>query len=155
MGTFSKALGSFGAYVCSKKSIIEYLINKARGFIFSTSLPPAVVAANLKAIEYVEKNQHISKCLLDLSKSVREGLKKLGFDTLNSQTQIIPVIIGNREKLLKIRDALIEKGIYAAAIRPPTVPINTERLRLSLRADITRNEAEFMLEAFKEVSNWI
>ncbi len=154
MGTFSKALGSYGAYVCSSKIVIDYLINRARGFIYSTSLPPSVIGANLEAIKFVKENPDISTYLIDISKVVRRNLRNIGFDTLNSQTQIIPVIIGDRKKLLRIRDFLIEKGIYAVAIRPPTVPLKTDRLRLSLRADLTMDEIEFLISSFEKVSKY-
>lgn len=152
MGTFSKAIGSYGAYVCSSKAIIDYLINKTRGFIFSTSLPPAVTAANLAAIKLIRKDKTLSERLIHISRTLREELKKLNFNTLNSQTHIIPVVIGDRDKLFFCRDFLIDRGIYAAAIRPPTVPIHTDRLRLSLRADLTDKEIKHIIKSFKELA---
>ncbi|KAA0259586.1 8-amino-7-oxononanoate synthase [Deferribacter autotrophicus] len=152
MGTFSKGLGSFGAYVCASKTIIEYLINKSRGFIFSTSLPPSVIGANLAAIELLKNNYSLGLKLINISEIVRKSLASLGFNTLNSSTQIIPVIIGDRKKLFMAKDFLIKKGVFAAAIRPPSVPINTERLRISLRADLTDDELNLIIQAFKELS---
>ena len=152
MGTFSKAIGSYGAYICSSKTMINYLINKTRGFIFSTSLPPAVVAANLAAIKLIKKDRSLSERLMHISKILRKEIEKLNFNTLNSQTHIIPVVIGDRDKLFFCRDFLIDRGIYAAAIRPPTVPQNTDRLRLSLRADLTNKEIGLIIGSFKELA---
>ncbi|BAI80768.1 8-amino-7-oxononanoate synthase [Deferribacter desulfuricans SSM1] len=155
MGTFSKGLGSFGAYVCCNKSIKDYLVNKARGFIFSTSLPPAVIGANLAAIKFIKENYQLGERLIEISKKLRKKLNEIGFNTLNSSTQIIPIIIGNREKLQIAKDFLIESGLYVAAIRPPTVPIGTDRLRLSLRADLTDDELELIVEGFRKLKERI
>ncbi|AEA33382.1 8-amino-7-oxononanoate synthase [Hippea maritima] len=155
MGTFSKALGSYGAYVCSSKLIIDYLINKARGFIYSTSLPPSVIASNLEALKLIKKNDKLSKRLLSMSEKLRKSLKAMGYDILNSQSQIIPVIIPNREKLFRLRNFLISNGIYAPAIRLPTVPKNTDRLRISLRADITDNELDKIIEVFGQMRQYL
>ncbi|MGA1863200.1 8-amino-7-oxononanoate synthase [Deferribacter thermophilus] len=155
MGTFSKGLGSFGAYVCCNKTIKDFLVNKARGFIFSTSLPPAVIGANLAALKFVKENNQLGERLIEISKKLKKQLNEIGFNTLNSSTQIIPIIIGNREKLQIAKDLLIESGLYVAAIRPPTVPIGTDRLRLSLRADITDDELELIIEGFRKLKERI
>ncbi len=155
MSTFSKALGSFGAFVASRSEIIDFLINKARGFIYSTSLPPAVIAANKAAVEFVIKHKEIGRQLLEKSERIRSFLKKLGFDTANSNSQIIPIIIGDKEKLFKVKEFMMEKGILVAAIRPPTVPRNTERLRISMRADLDDNDIKKIENAFLELKRWI
>jgi len=148
MGTFSKAFGSFGAYVAADADIIDYLRNKGRSFIYSTSLPPAVVAANLASVNYVRDNHDIGYRLLDFSDSIRSSLRSMGFDTGLSVTQIIPVILGENERVLLAKDFLMEKGIYVGAIRPPTVPVNTARLRLTMRLDVM-DEQERILDAFR------
>ncbi|HEX13369.1 MAG: aminotransferase class I/II-fold pyridoxal phosphate-dependent enzyme [Desulfurella sp.] len=153
MGTFSKALGSFGAYVASSEDIIDYLINTARGFIFSTSLPPAVIGANLASINYILKNPHLGEKLILMSDNVRHFLKNLGFDVGNSISQIIPVILKTNKAVLVAQKILLEKGVFVGAIRPPTVPKNTSRLRISLRADLDDNDLELIKDAFFYLGN--
>lgn len=137
MGTFSKAFGSYGAYVAGKADIIGYLRNTGRPFIFSTALPPAVVGASLAAVRLVRQTGAMGKRLLGMAREVREFLGSLGLDVGSSQTAIIPVLLGSNDAALAARDALMEHGVLVGAIRPPTVPENTARLRISLRADLT------------------
>jgi len=153
MGTFSKALGSFGAYISSSELVIDYLINNARGFIFSTALPPAVIGANLARINYVIKNPQLGKNLLSISDKIRQFLKTLGFDVGNSISQIIPVILKTNEAVLRAQKLLLEKKVFVGAIRPPTVPKNTSRLRISLRADLDENDLELIKDAFVYLGN--
>jgi len=153
MGTFSKALGSFGAYISSSELVIDYLINNARGFIFSTALPPAVIAANLASINYVIKNPQLGKNLLSISNKIRQFLKKLGFDVGNSISQIIPVILKTNEAVLRAQKLLLEKKVFVGAIRPPTVPKNTSRLRISLRADLDETDLDLIRGAFTYLGN--
>ncbi len=155
MGTFSKAFGSFGAYIASSELVIDYLINNARGFIFSTALPPSVIGANLSSLNYIMQNPLVGKKLLSMADELRLFLKSLGFDVGNSISQIIPVILKTNELTLKAQKILLEKGIFVGAIRPPTVPYNTSRLRISLRADIDKNELEFIKDAFRYLGNVI
>ncbi|QJB55205.1 8-amino-7-oxononanoate synthase [Pseudodesulfovibrio sp. zrk46] len=137
MGTFSKGLGSYGAYVAGKSDIIEFLRNKGRPFIFSTALPPATIGANLAAVRLVRSEPELGERLGVMAGDVRRFLQQLDLDTGPSQTAIIPVILGENEAALKARDMLMEQGIYVGAVRPPTVPQGTARLRISLRADLT------------------
>lgn len=151
MGTYSKALGSFGGYVAADEQIIDWMRNTARSFIYSTSLPPAVVGASLGALKHMAKYPEIGGRLLDAAEDLRFYLRGLGFDTGSSASQIIPVILGDNSRALAAKEFLMEKGVYAAAIRPPTVPQNTARLRLSLRLDIL-NEMELIKSAFRELA---
>jgi 8-amino-7-oxononanoate synthase len=148
MGTFSKGLGSFGAYVACSNTIKEYLVNKSRAFIFSTSLPPSVVGANLGALKYIRNHPEISKKLTDISEDFRCFLKKEKYDIQNSQTQIIPIVLKENEITLKAANFLMENKILVGAIRPPTVPVNTSRLRISLRADLNNSEIEYIKNVF-------
>lgn len=150
MGTYSKALGSFGGYVASSGLIIDYLRNKARSFIYSTSLPPAVVAASFAAVDHMNKYPELGGRLLDAAEDLRNYLQSLGYDTGGSTTQIIPVILGENKRALLAKEFLLEKGLYVAAIRPPTVPKNTARLRLSLRLDVL-DEMDRIKAEFKEM----
>lgn len=134
MGTFGKALGSYGAYIATSKLIKKYLINKARGFIFSTALPPPIVGASIAGIELLEKEPYRRKKLLENSNYLRNKLIKTGLNVIGD-SQIIPVVIGDVEKTIKTAKLLRENGFYILPIRPPTVPDNSSRLRLSLIYD--------------------
>ena len=152
MGTFSKALGSYGGYVAGSKELVDLLVNRARSFIYSTSLPPAVVGACLEALQHVQANPEQGHELLGLSDKLRSFLQELGFDTGTSTTQIIPVIFKSSRAVLQAQAELVQAGIFAGAIRPPTVPADSARLRLSLRADMTRKEVELIKNAFHKIS---
>ncbi len=148
MGTFSKAMGSYGGYIASSQDIIDIIINRGRPFIYSTALPPAVIGANLAALEMIMNNLQSGRILLELSERIRTFLKELGFDTGLSSTQIIPVILGKSSLAMKVWQKMMGYGIFTGAIRPPTVPENTARLRLSLRADMGEPEEKMIKMAF-------
>ena len=131
MGTFSKALGSFGAYLAASGSVIEYLINTCRSFIYSTGLPPAVIACNLAALGLVKKEPHRRMELLGRAQYLRDALKGAGFEVRGS-SQIVPVIIGESADAVRLAGALRDKGYWVLPIRPPTVPPKEARLRISL-----------------------
>lgn len=151
MGTFSKGLGSFGAYVAGDKEIIDYLLNKARGLIYTTSLPPAVIGANIGALKFVENHPEIPAKLISMSDDIRVYLQNIGFDTYLSETQIIPIILGSPENTLKAASFLENFGISVGAIRPPTVPQDTARLRISLRADLNEKEIQYIKDIFNKL----
>ena len=146
--TFGKAVGSFGAFCVSNSYIISYLINKARSFIFSTSIPPINIAWSnwilTKKREYIEKQKDK---LENLTKAVHASLRLRGISTPSS-THIIPIVIGDNEKTVKVSEKLRSMGYYIPAIRPPTVPQGTSRLRISLTADCK-------LQSFEDVLNII
>ena len=142
--TFGKAVGSFGAFCVSNEKIISYLINKARSFIFSTSIPPVNIAwSNWLLTEKRDYIESQKKKLEHLTKAVHASLKLRGIQT-PSVTHIIPLVIGDNEKTLKVSEKLRSMGYYIPAIRPPTVPEGTSRLRISITADCR-------LEDFEEV----
>jgi len=150
MGTFSKALGGFGAYICAKNEMITYFINKGRGLIYTTSLPPSVIGANLEALKIVENNcdkyggKLITNCEL-----FRNLLIKKGIDFLNSTSQIFPVVLKDNEKAIEAQNRLLELGIFVAVARRPTVI--TPRLRISLRADFDIEDLYKIGDSLKEV----
>lgn len=152
MGTLSKALGSFGAYVCASKILIEYLINKCRAFIYTTSLPYGVIASSIKAIEIVEKDKKLRKSLWENTNYTREKLKILGFNTLNSQTPIIPILTGDSNLTMKFSNMLFKEGIFACAIRPPTVPMDEARLRLTISAKFTKKDLDFTIKKITKIA---
>ncbi len=134
MGTFSKALGSLGGYVVGSHTLIDLLRNKARQFIYTTALPPGVLAASIAAIEVIEREPEQRSLLWSNTERFREGLKKSGFNTMESSTPIIPILTGDEEKTMRLSNGLYEEGIYAPGIRPPTVPHGMGRVRFSVTA---------------------
>lgn len=143
--TFGKAVGSFGAFCVSNELIISYLINKARSFIFSTSIPPVNIAWSNWLL--TEKRDYIKEQktkLEHLTKAVHASLRLRGIKT-PSKTHIIPLITGNNEKTVEVSEQLRSLGFYIPAIRPPTVPEGTSRLRISLTADCRFEDFEEIL----------
>jgi 8-amino-7-oxononanoate synthase len=149
MGTFSKAMGSYGAYVACSTEMKEYLVNKCSSFIFSTALPPGVYGAISAAVDIVQTAEfcEIRKALHAKSAKLVCELRRLGFETGNTASPIIPVIVGDSGKVMKFSRALMEKGILAVAIRPPTVPKGSARLRISLNAAHTEEDISRLLDA--------
>ena len=141
MGTFGKALGTFGAYAAGNNELIEYLINRSRPFIYTTALPPGVLGATMKAIDIVNSEEGKKRRILLLKKAslLRKKLAQIGIDTLDSETQIIPLLVGDEATTMKLSEKLLEKGIYIQGIRPPTVPEGMCRLRISLTIDTDFN----------------
>jgi len=142
MGTLGKALGGFGAYIAGSKEIVEYLVNKARSFIFSTSLPPAVLAAASAAFDIVDSSTgaDLRRSLAGNAAFLRNSLREAGFDTLGSETQILPVFVGEAQNTMEFSRALLGEGVFVQGIRPPTVPVGSSRLRCTLMA--THEQAE-------------
>lgn len=134
MGTFSKALGSLGGYIAGSRTLIDFLINKCRSLIYSTGLPPSVLATNLTAIELVEKGSVLRENIWKRAHFLRNELNTLGFTTLGSETHIIPVVIGDPTVTMECSHYLFERGILAHGIRPPAVPEELSRIRISVIA---------------------
>jgi 8-amino-7-oxononanoate synthase len=151
VGTYSKALGSMGGFVCGPKIFIEYLLNQARTFIYTTGLPPAVCGASLGAIEVLEQETSRVDKLWDNSKRIRDGLKALGYEIPRGAGPILPVVVGENAEAVKMSDRLLEEGILVVAIRPPTVPKGTARLRLSVSSAHSNEDIAKLLEAFKKL----
>ena len=147
MGTCSKALGSYGAYVCCSGAMREYLVNRAPGFIFSTALPPASLGAAQAALELLPGMDSERGTLLANAEHLRRGLSEAGLETGGSSTQIVPVMVGEEARALAAMKALEAEGILAVAVRPPTVPPGSSRLRLSLTALHARADADRLIEA--------
>jgi 7-keto-8-aminopelargonate synthetase-like enzyme len=148
MGTLSKALGSLGGYVAGERRLIDYLHNKARSFIYTTALPPPVLGAIQAALKIVREEPERRLRLLQESAKFRRGLQDAGFDTLDSETQIVPALVGKNEPTLKFAAALRQRGLMAVALRPPTVPPGRARVRFSLSA---AHSAEDLGRALKTI----
>jgi len=151
MGTLGKALGGFGAYAAGDSALIDYLINKARPFIFTTALPPSAAATAIKALEIVQNRPDLRDTLLRQAAWFRKQLQEAGFNTLESETYIIPVVVGENKKALQFSQELLGAGIYAPAIRPPAVPQGTARLRISLMATHSMIDLEEALEHIQRI----
>lgn len=150
MGTFSKALGSSGGYVACNDVIRNFLINKAPGFIYSTSPSPAIIGGAFKAWKMLESLYTERRKLQELGGFLRKQLKKLGFDIGNSSSHIVPIILGDEKTCLQTKEALLEEGIIVSAIRPPTVPPNSSRLRISLTTEHKVQDIEKLLASLQK-----
>ena len=148
MGTLSKALGNYGAFVAGSRELIDLLVNRSRSFIFSTALPPASAAGALEALKVIEREPEKRLRLWRNASILKEGLASAGFDLGPSETFIIPVMIGGARACVEMAAALLDEGVFAQAIRPPSVPEGASRLRVSPTAEHTRDDFEFALEAF-------
>ena len=140
VGTLGKALGSYGAFVACDHAMARYLVNSARPLIFSTGLPPAAAAAAMAALELLQEQPRRVERLADNADALRDELAREGFDVSGSETQIVPLIVGEADLAMRICEAALEQGVFAQAIRPPTVPEGTSRLRLAVMASHTRAE---------------
>jgi glycine C-acetyltransferase/8-amino-7-oxononanoate synthase len=145
VGNLGKALGSYGAFVACDQQMARYLLNTARTFIFSTALPPPAVAAALAALAMLEERPRRVEKLAANATAFRAALAREGFDVAGSRTQIIPLVIGEAERAMQICEAALARGVFAQAIRPPTVPPMTSRLRLAVMA--THREEELQAAA--------
>lgn len=150
VGTLSKAVGVLGGYVASTRSLIDYLIHKGRPFLFSTSHPPAVTAACDEAIQVLLEEPELIEKLWDNAKFFKDGLKKLGFDTGNSQTPVTPVIVGEEALCHKFSDKLLEYGVFAQGIAFPTVAKGIARVRTIVTAQHSKEELQEALDIFEK-----
>jgi glycine C-acetyltransferase len=157
VGTLGKALGSFGAYVAGSRDLVDLLINRARSFIFTTGLPPSAAAAASAAISICQREPERAAGLRRRVTALSERLREAGLDVPEAQSQILPVRIGDSKEAVAAMNTLLEGGVYVAAIRPPTVPRGTSRLRLSLMAthsdDQLARAAEALIETVKPASD--
>ncbi|MDW8095706.1 MAG: 8-amino-7-oxononanoate synthase [Aquificaceae bacterium] len=151
MGTLSKALGSYGAFVCSSEKFCEYMVNKARSLIFSTSLPPAICAGAEKALEILQRESWRVRKLREISYHLYARLRNLGFEVIYHNTPIIPIMVYTEAKAVQIRDELLKKGILLQAIRYPTVPEGKARLRLTASLRYSEEEINLFLDALKGI----
>jgi 8-amino-7-oxononanoate synthase len=147
MGTFSKAMGCFGAYVAVSKALKEYLVNRTSGFIYSTALPPGILGAIDAAIDLIPTLGAERARLAGLAAKVRDAFLAADLDTAGSTTQIVPVILGDEERTLKVAAALEAEGLLGIAIRPPTVPTGTARIRFALSSVHSDEDIERLIDA--------
>lgn len=151
MGTLGKALGSFGAYVAGSRRLVELLVSRARTFVFTTALPPPACGAALAALDVLRDEPARRERLRALASRMRAGLERLGFDVSRVVAPIFPVVLGSEARALAASRALLDRGFFVRAIRPPTVPAGTSRLRVALSAAHDEGQVDAFLGALEEV----
>jgi 8-amino-7-oxononanoate synthase len=155
VGTLGKALGSYGAYVCADAEMVRYLINTARSLIFSTAPAPPAVAGALAALELLVERPHRVQRLRSNARVLRRALAAEGFPMSDDEMHIIPLIVGDEDESMRLCQEAIERGVFAQAIRPPTVPQETSRLRLTVMASHTPAELRMAAGVFGEAARAI
>jgi 8-amino-7-oxononanoate synthase len=150
VGTLGKALGSYGAYVCASEEMVRYLINTARTLIFSTAPSPPSVAGALAALDLLEKHPRRVTGLHDAARALRGALAEEGFVVRKSDMHIVPLVVGESEDAVRLCRATLGLGVFAQAIRPPTVRAGTSRLRLTTMATHTTSELRLAARALAE-----
>lgn len=153
IGTFGKAFGSFGAFVGCTEEMKDYLVNFCSGFIYTTALPPAIIGALDAALDLIPTMDEERTHILKLSEILRHEMHKLGFDTANSISQIVPIIVGSDKNAVSLSNHLESKGILASAIRPPTVEKDKARIRITITANHQQKHIEQLVEAIREWKN--
>jgi 8-amino-7-oxononanoate synthase len=150
MGTLGKALGSYGAFVAGSRPLADWLTSRSRTFVFTTALPPAACGAALAALEVVAAEPERRARLAALAARMGEGLAALGFDVSRVVAPIFPLVLGEEAVALEVSRRLRARGYFARAIRPPTVPAGTSRVRVSLTAGHTEGQVDGFLAALRE-----
>ena len=150
VGTLSKALGGIGGFVAASRAACDLIVNRGRSFIYTTALPAAACEAARAALRIVREEPDRRRRVLALADRLRGALQEKGFDSGRSETQIIPILVGAPERALALAAALLERGIFCPAIRPPTVPPGTSRLRVSLTAEHTEEDVARLVAALEE-----
>ena len=151
MGTFGKALGGFGAFAAGDRTLRPFLINYARSFMFTTGLPPAVIASALAALELLEEEPALREKLWENVHFFRQGIAKLGFTIRKSETPIIPLLVGDTSLTMQMGEMLFQKGVFMQGIRPPAVPPGSSRLRITIMATHTVEQMEYALKTLEGV----
>ena len=148
MGTLGKALGCVGAFVAGSHELIDWLVNRARSFIYTTAIPPAMAAAVLAALDIVEQEPERRRQLWNNTRVLADGLRSLGYTLGATRSQILPVIIGEARATMVVAHAILQRGVFAHGIRPPTVPEGTSRIRVTPMATHTQDHLSRTLDAF-------
>jgi len=151
MGTLGKALGTFGAFVAARRSLVDLLLNTARSFIYTTALPPPNVAATLAALDIVEREPERRQRLQDNAAALHDGLHKLGASIGSEPCHIVPIQIGDAAQTMRVCERLLDAGAFVQGIRPPTVPEGTSRLRATVMSTHTPEDIRSALGAFEQV----
>jgi 8-amino-7-oxononanoate synthase len=155
VGTLGKALGSYGAYVCANAEMVRYLINVARPLIYSTAPSPPAIAGALAALALLRERPHRVQRLRSNARVLRRALAAEGFPVADTEMQIVPIILGDEHAAMSLCQEAIDRGVFAQAIRPPTVPAGTSRLRLTAMASHTASELEMAARVFGKAARAI
>jgi 8-amino-7-oxononanoate synthase len=147
VGTLGKSFGTFGAFVAGSEALIESLIQFSRSYIYTTAMPPAIAAATLTSLKIVREETWRREKLASLIARFRRGAEQIGLQLMASSTPIQPVVINDDQKVMQISAALREQGFLVGAIRPPTVPVGSGRLRITLSADHSEQQVDQLLNA--------
>jgi len=150
-GTFSKSLASIGGFVAGEDQVIEYLQNNARALIFSASMPPSAVATVLKALEIIRNEPERRERLWENTEKMMDGFREMGFDIGPTQTPIVPILVGPRDKTFLFWRKLFDAGVFTNPVVPPAVPEGSCRLRTSYMATHTDDQLDFVLETVEEI----
>lgn len=153
VGTLGKAFGTFGAFVAANQDVIEWLVQKAQSYIYTTAIPPAVAEATRASLQLIKEEAWRREKLQELIWYFQECCEQIGLKVSTSDTPIQPIIIGASETALNISDQLLNAGILVPAIRPPTVPINSARLRISFSAEHTKTQLDQLIVALEQSIN--
>jgi 8-amino-7-oxononanoate synthase len=151
MATFGKSLGSYGAFVLSDDVVVEFLINRARTFMYTTALPPPTLAASLAALRLIRQDMSFKNELWTNIDYMRDNLTKAGFDLKESAGPIVPIVVGEDRKTVQMQEKLMAKGLFIQAIRPPTVPEGASRLRLTVVRGLDKGDLEYAVDALVQV----
>jgi len=152
MGTLGKAAGVFGAFVAAEQVVIDTLVNHARSYVYTTASPPAISVALLESLKLIAQGDALRAHLQQLIAHLRSSLRGLPWKLMPSSTAIQPLLVGDNAQALKLSERLRERGIWVAAIRPPTVPQGTARLRITLSAAHTMTDLTRLIEALHELA---
>ena len=152
MATLGKAAGVFGAFVAAEQVVIDTLINHARSYVYTTATPPALASAVLESLQLIGRGDALREHLRGLIAQLRNGLAGLRWELMPSDTAIQPLLVGDNQAALALSEGLRERGIWVAAIRPPTVPQGTARLRITLSAAHSAKDVAQLIEALHELA---
>jgi 8-amino-7-oxononanoate synthase len=151
MGTFSKSFGAVGGFIAGSSEVVDYIKHKSKSMIFTASLPPSVVASTRAALEIIKSEPQRRERLWEIGDYMRKEFQRIGFDTGNSETPIIPIVIGDNMKTFLFWKTLFEEGVYTNAVIYPAVPSNSARLRTSYIATHTQEQLDFVLDKFQKI----
>lgn len=152
VGTLGKSFGVAGAFVAGNPRVVSLLQNRARSFVYSTAPPPMLVRAALAALPLVQRADPARERLLSHAQRLRSGLRALGFEVPEGHSQIVPALVGDNARTMRLSNRLLDRGVFVQGIRPPTVPAGTARLRLTPMATHEPPQIAHALEAFEELN---
>lgn len=150
LGTLSKAFGTHGGFIAGPNAVVELLVNEARTFIFDSALPPAIALAARVSLVQIRNGDDARRRLHENAARTRFGISSLGMPVVDAPSPIVPVVLGSEERAMRVSAALLKRKLYAPAIRPPTVPPGSSRLRLSLRSDHIAEQIDLLIEGIHQ-----